>query len=430
MFSSAYVFDNAWHHVAVTYDGARLKWYIDGVLNLDTAETGDMPSTTASLLLGKDAIRSAYFNGVLDEVNIYSRVLDANEVSARYNATNSLRSNQGVALGGSRATLSYYLGGRQVALKKGADLQWVHQDHLTGTALMTDGNGGQVGSAMKYLPFGAARSGTVPTDKKFTGQRLDSSGLYYYGARMYDPELARFISADTIVPAPANPQAFNRYSYALNNPLRYIDPTGHEAIVVGGAVIAPIFTQGLERFDPARHESYGSVFERTDSGGQLDGHIVVLARDRETGAVIPVAPATDNPNPMGMASAHVLDPYQPDDSGPSAPGGGIQTGVGKPTPTPPARAPTPIPTAKNWSAADVRDLVEGTTGMVTGAMTMTFGYALVVSGSAEIIILGPPGFIFGGPSIFGGAQLFGAGSRGFGGGLDKLRELERRRSLP
>jgi RHS repeat-associated protein len=67
----------------------------------------------------------------------------------------------------------------------------------------------------------------VPTDKQFTGQRLDGTGLYYYNARYYDPIIGRFISADTIVPNPANPQAFNRYSYCLNNPLKYIDPSGH-----------------------------------------------------------------------------------------------------------------------------------------------------------------------------------------------------------
>jgi hypothetical protein len=39
--------------------------------------------------------------------------------------------------------------------------------------------------------------------------------------------LARFISADTIVPDPANPQALNRYAYVLNNPLKYTDPSGH-----------------------------------------------------------------------------------------------------------------------------------------------------------------------------------------------------------
>jgi RHS repeat-associated protein len=44
------------------------------------------------------------------------------------------------------------------------------------------------------------RSGSVPTGKQFTGQRLDDTGLYYYNARYYDPLIGRFISADTEVP--------------------------------------------------------------------------------------------------------------------------------------------------------------------------------------------------------------------------------------
>ena len=46
-------------------------------------------------------------------------------------------------------------------------------------------------------------------------------------ARLYDPVLGRFISADSIIPAPGNMQAFNRYSYVDNNPLKYTDPSGH-----------------------------------------------------------------------------------------------------------------------------------------------------------------------------------------------------------
>jgi RHS repeat-associated protein len=56
---------------------------------------------------------------------------------------------------------------------------------------------------------------------------LDTTGLYYYNARYYDPNIGRFISPDTIIPQPFNPQSLNRYSYCLNNPLKYIDPTGH-----------------------------------------------------------------------------------------------------------------------------------------------------------------------------------------------------------
>ena len=52
-------------------------------------------------------------------------------------------------------------------------------------------------------------------------------GIYHYQARFYSPKLGRFLSADTIVPGYANPQNLNRYSYVLNNPLKYIDPSGH-----------------------------------------------------------------------------------------------------------------------------------------------------------------------------------------------------------
>ena len=46
-------------------------------------------------------------------------------------------------------------------------------------------------------------------------------------ARYYVSGIARFASADTIVPNPASPQSFNRYSYGYNNPVKYSDPTGH-----------------------------------------------------------------------------------------------------------------------------------------------------------------------------------------------------------
>ncbi len=44
---------------------------------------------------------------------------------------------------------------------------------------------------------------------------------------MYWPAAGRFVSADTVVPGPGNPQQFNRYAYVVNNPLRHTDPTGH-----------------------------------------------------------------------------------------------------------------------------------------------------------------------------------------------------------
>lgn len=49
-------------------------------------------------------------------------------------------------------------------------------------------------------------------------------------ARWYDPAIGRFISPDTIVPDPANPQSFNRYSYVNNRPLNFTDPSGHSCV--------------------------------------------------------------------------------------------------------------------------------------------------------------------------------------------------------
>ena len=130
-------------------------------------------------------------------------------------------------------TSSYYLGGRLVAQKAGSTLRHVHQDSLSSTALMSD-SGGSLDSSMTFYPFGGTRSGSVNTEQRFTGQRLDAgTGLYYYGARYYDPLIGRFISADTVVQGFTNPQTLNRYSYCVNNPLKYVDSSGHVRKAIG-----------------------------------------------------------------------------------------------------------------------------------------------------------------------------------------------------
>jgi RHS repeat-associated protein len=124
----------------------------------------------------------------------------------------------------------YYAAGQRVAMRRGDVVQYLYGDHLGSTSLSTDGNGAVV-ARQWYYPYGEERgsSGTLATEYQFTGQRRERGiGLYDYNARFYDPALGRFISADTIVPEPGNPQALNRYAYTLNNPLKYADPTGHQ----------------------------------------------------------------------------------------------------------------------------------------------------------------------------------------------------------
>ena len=107
-------------------------------------------------------------------------------------------------------TSNYYFGGNLVAIKNDSGLQYVLQDHL-GSATQTTNEDGEVSGTAGYLPYGASNFDDTLVAQKFTGQRLDGSGLYYYNARYYDPDLGRFISPDTIVQDPANPQNLNRY---------------------------------------------------------------------------------------------------------------------------------------------------------------------------------------------------------------------------
>jgi RHS repeat-associated protein len=129
----------------------------------------------------------------------------------------------------SAVTKYYYHGGQRVAMRQGDVVYYLHSDHLGSTSLTTDITGTLVAET-RYLPYGEERwiTGTLVTDFTFTGQPAEAGfRLMDYNARYYDPWLGRFISADTLVPEAGNPQALNRYSYAVGNPLKYADPTGH-----------------------------------------------------------------------------------------------------------------------------------------------------------------------------------------------------------
>jgi RHS repeat-associated protein len=70
---------------------------------------------------------------------------------------------------------------------------------------------------------------------------MDSVCQVNANARLYDPTLGRFMSADTVIADAFDGQAFNRYSYVNNRPLSATDPTGHEieTRVVTGIRIRP-----------------------------------------------------------------------------------------------------------------------------------------------------------------------------------------------
>jgi RHS repeat-associated protein len=142
---------------------------------------------------------------------------------------------------GSNATRYITAGALQVASVSPGSTNYFVADHLGSTNLLVNGSP-SIERTTRYLPFGGAydTSGTADDDHKYTGQRLDdASGLYYYGARYYDPQMGRFITPDTFVQDPFDPQSLNRTAYTRNNPIIYSDPDGHfifAAVLIGAAI--------------------------------------------------------------------------------------------------------------------------------------------------------------------------------------------------
>ncbi|MBI5285181.1 MAG: RHS repeat-associated core domain-containing protein [Chloroflexi bacterium] len=125
-------------------------------------------------------------------------------------------------------TKNYYASGRIIAQRKttasGSTVTYLLADHLGSTVgTLTDGGAAQ---HVQYYPYGNVRSGSVATDKMFTGQQREGYsriGAYFYKGRFYATGLGHFLSADS-----STADGLDRYAYVRFNPLRYNDPTGHD----------------------------------------------------------------------------------------------------------------------------------------------------------------------------------------------------------
>ena len=138
--------------------------------------------------------------------------------------------------GGTTTAISHYsFGGLRIAVKRGSTLYHLHGDHLGSTSLTTAGS--VVEASRAYYAYGAERAATgdLQTDRTFTGQKRDATGLMYYNARYYDPALGTFISPDSLVPNQGMVIDYNRFLYARGNPLKYTDPSGHAYDPGGGS---------------------------------------------------------------------------------------------------------------------------------------------------------------------------------------------------
>ena len=187
------------------------------------------------------------------------------------------------------------------------ELDWVHTDRLDSPVLITD-QSGAVKEKLAYDAWGKRReingnNGTPDavdgkTDNKgFTGhEMLDQLDLVHMNGRVYDPLVARFLSADPFVQDPSNGQSHNRYSYVLNNPTNLTDPTGFKSMACGiGCVTiyqAPADTgssstkgKGAKNGGAAESESEGHRVKfkiETNPGNANDGTPVTIVTDTWT----------------------------------------------------------------------------------------------------------------------------------------------------
>ncbi len=114
-----------------------------------------------------------------------------------------------------------------------------HHDALE-SVLALSGHAGSVEEKVTYAPFGGlvSQTGGSPSALRYTGREFDAdTGLYYYRARYYDPDLGRFLSPDPLGFAGGD---VNLYAYAGNNPLVASDPSGKCPTCIVGAIIGGV----------------------------------------------------------------------------------------------------------------------------------------------------------------------------------------------
>ena len=203
--------------------------------------------------LGDETRRRVEYNA-LDLPNNIFRRSDERSIQIRYDAEGNRAATHGpdgdryylgpLEMRGGLFVHRVQVGGRTVAQamrKDGAPqvaVAYVHDDHLGSTDLVTD-KSGDVQARFSYDAWGARRErawtrtldgpdGTPLMDHGYTGHEHDDEwGVIHMRGRAYDPAMRRMTSVDPFVVNPLSVQAFNRYSYVLNDPINLTDPTGY-----------------------------------------------------------------------------------------------------------------------------------------------------------------------------------------------------------
>jgi RHS repeat-associated protein len=171
----------------------------------------------------------------------------------------------------------FFFNGERVAERSstdGNDWRWrLHYKDLLGSTAMTVDVAGKVWET-EYAPFGelVSTSGDPSTKSDYLfNDKSSYAGLYYYGARYYDPGLGRFISPDSIYPG-IDSQNLNPYAYCNNNPTSMVDPSGNIPYPGGRGKEPIVFDDTHIKGDPSIRpdREYGGWHDAGASGWMHD----------------------------------------------------------------------------------------------------------------------------------------------------------------
>lgn len=235
-----------------TSDGVILARYARGLTNqalIANTRADQNPANLTAVINAINAHMSAY-SGAHD-IDASGGALTENDAILINRYLAGFRGNaltQGLTLTGTRTNAgdiqTYINSGCPTTAGNGATTTTFIHPNLTGSPIMATNASGDPAWFENYSAFGErlknennANAGSNSNQNWFIGKPVDSAtGLVYFGARWYDPQVARFLSFDPAPVSDTNPHSFNRYAYGNNNPYKYLDPDGRQAVQLGQAL--------------------------------------------------------------------------------------------------------------------------------------------------------------------------------------------------